>query len=259
MSHYPAGSQFGMPDEIDMHAPRRTSPLAIVALVLSLLGVIPCVGLITGPIGALLGLVGIATIRPPTKGKGLATVALLIGLACTAVQGYLAYQAFKIGKAAYAAVELGPRDAMTSAFAGDTAAFKNAFYGAGATASDAEATGFISTLRSRYGEFTGAKLDEQAMQGRSTQPQPGQARMDFPYVLTFSNGSANAEVEIIFADTQTGGFINKVGKIHVKDAALGDLVYPASAAPPATQSPAPSSDADPGADEDKDDNPPPTP
>ena len=251
MSQYPSSSQFGMQhDELDVSAPRRTSPLSIVALVLSLLGIIPCVGLITGPISALLGLVGVATIKPPTRGKGLALVALLIGLVCTAVQGYGTYKVFQWGKAAYQAVETGPRDAMTKGFAGDTDGFKSAFYGPGATASDAEATAFLSTLRSRYGEFSSAQIDEQAMQGRSSQPQPGQARLDFPYVLTFANGTVSAETEIIFADTQSGGIINKMGKIQIKDATLGDLYYPPSAAPPAQQAPA--TDTETGSEKDQD-------
>ncbi|MCZ6734597.1 MAG: hypothetical protein O7C65_02270, partial [Planctomycetota bacterium] len=121
-------------------------------------------------------------------------------------------------------VETGPRDALTAGFAADLAGFKDAFYGAGANATDAEVQAFIDELRNRYGEFTGSRLDQQ---GGSAQPAFGQPNVPFPYVLEFEDVEVRTEVEVVFADPASGpGFINKLGYIKVFDDDAGDLTYP---------------------------------
>jgi hypothetical protein len=125
----------------------------------------------------------------------------------------------------FALMMKGPEDALTKGFAGDIAGFKAGFHGNGATASDAEATAFITELRTRYGGFTASSLDGQ----QPPQPAPGQSTMTLPYVLSFGNTSVKAEVEIILVDQSGQQIVKKVGFIHVIDATNGDLVYPTGA------------------------------
>lgn len=228
----------------------RTSGMAIASLVLSLVGIIPCLGLITAPIGALLGLIGAVTIAPPKKGKGLALTGLVLGIVIFAAHAYAGKKVYDFFYGFFEVVERGPRTALTEGFAGNYGAFKADFYGAGATASDEEVKAFIDELRSRYGEFQASNLPKNSSQ--PMQPAPGQASIPFPYQLTFSNATVDAEAEIVFADpnAQQAGFINKLGYILVKDPDKGDLRYPplAPATPPAPPAQAPGGGAAPGGD-----------
>jgi hypothetical protein len=225
-------TQFQDPYGDAAQGPAKTSGLAIGALVCSLIFFCP----VTTVLGPILGLIALATIgtNPARKGKGLAVVAILLGVLLTVGWIYGGYKIYGVGKLFYETVETGPRDALTAGFAGDFDGFKNAFYGPGAQASDAEAQAFIDELRGRYGEFVGSRMDESRMQGRSTQPQPGEAQMPFPYLLEFTNETVEAEVEIVFADPQAQpqtigeAFINKLGYIEVLDEERGTLRYPPS-------------------------------
>jgi hypothetical protein len=207
--------------------PPKTSGLAITALILSLVGIIPCVGLLTAPIGFLLGLIGAVTIggNPNRKGVGLAVAAIVIGGLLALGQGYGTYWfSSKVG-GAIQKVMSGPNDALQAGLNGDIAAFKAEFYGAGATAADAEAQAFLDELTNRYGDFVSCRFDDTS--GQAAQPAPGQTSLPFPYVLTFSSGTVNAETEIVFGDQNTGAaFINKLGYILVFDPDRGDLRYP---------------------------------
>jgi hypothetical protein len=76
----PPGPPFGVAPTYDMSGgqPRRTSGVAIAALISSL---IICVPFLTSAIGVLLGLIGLFVAGGPrTKGRGLALAGLLIGV-----------------------------------------------------------------------------------------------------------------------------------------------------------------------------------
>jgi hypothetical protein len=220
--------------------PPRRSGLAVTALVMSLIGLVPCLGLITAPVGILLGLIGLVAIRPPRTGKGMAAAAVLIGVVLTAAQAYFGKK--YVVDPIYGVVSFvmsGPNDALEAGSRGDIATFKASFDGAGATASDAEARAFLDELARRYGAFVSANIPQQ-QQGNVTRPQPGQRSMPMPYQLRFANSTVNSDVELVFTDAQDQGLIMKLGRITVFDAQLGDLTFPASAAsaaplPPATQ------------------------
>ena len=210
-------SQFGAPYEESAVQQRKTSGLAITALVCSLIFCCP----VTTVLGIILGLIAVATIGGGTmrKGRGLAAVAIIIGLLATGLQigaGYWAYDAI------WKPLLAGPRDALTAGFAGDAAGFKAGFHGAGATASDAEATAFIAELRRRYGEFTSCEFSPV----QDSQPAYGQPAAPFGYALRFDGATVDAEAEMIFSDPTRGGLIMKLGYITVFDAELGDLTYP---------------------------------
>jgi len=174
-------------------------------------------------------LIGVVTIgsNPMRKGKGLAIAAIIVGLILSGAQFYGSKKIYDFFYGFYAQVMKGPDDALKAGFAGDIAGFKSHFHGAGATASDAEAKAFIDQLRSRYGQYQSVKFNEQ--KGQANRPPTGQASMPFPYVLTFSNGNQDADVEVIFADQTTGKFVKQLGHIVVIDAQAGNLAYPPDA------------------------------
>lgn len=194
-----------------------------------------CVGLVTAVVGLLLGVIGLFAIRPPKTGKGMCGVAIVLSIVATTVQVYVGkiYLIDPIrGYIAFAMT--GPQEALAKAFSGDTAGFKASFEGGGATASDVEVVAFIDQLRSRFGNFTSASMDQQPGQSG---PQPGQTTMTLPYNLSFGGKIVKAEVELIFVDQTRKNIVKKMGYIKVFDPALGDLVYPGS---PAATAPAPS-------------------
>jgi len=234
-------TQFPQPGYYDPTSPsqptrvRRTSGLAITALVLSLVSIILCCAPITATLAIILGLIGVVILGPnsPKKGRGMALAAVLIGIVLLTVSilgGMWGYRSF------IKPIMVGPREALTQGFAGNFSGFKSQFHGAGATAPDVEARAFLDALRSRYGEFQNCRFDDSG--GASARPQPGQPEAPFPYLLDFSNQKdVPATALMIFADQATGQFVMKWGSIHVHDAANGDLKYPGSAPGPSSSAP----------------------
>ncbi len=202
---------------------RKTSGLAIASLVCSLICCIP----LTTIAGVLLGIGAMVSIGrdPLKKGKGLAMAGIVLGAVFTAVfsVGWLvgAPKVYALVKESMLVVERGPRDALAAGFAGDTAGFKAAFHGEGATASDAVAQSFIEGLRVRYGEFVGSQIHQQ-----QNQQTFGTPVVPFSYTIEFSPKKLNAETQIVFSDPKTGGFIMKIGYITIFDEELGDMTYP---------------------------------
>lgn len=215
---------FGQPYMDPTAQPRRTSGLAITALVFSLLGIIPCCGAILAPIGAILGVIGAAVLGPKAakKGRGMSIAAIALGLAFTGGQAmlYLWGRDFFVQP-----VVQGPGPALSAATTGNIAEFKSRFHGAGASASDSDAKAFVDELTQRYGAYVGCDIDESSNQ----QPQFGQPQLTFPYVIRFQNKTVNADTQIIFSDPQGGGFVMKLGYITVFDPDNGDLTYPPAA------------------------------
>lgn len=197
---------------------KKTSGLAITSLIFSLIVCCP-VATIIGPLLGLGALVQIGR-NPALKGRGLAFAAIIMGVVFTLAQGWGGYQMWQVMKP----VLEGPNAALTAGFAGDTAALKAEFHGAGATASDAEVTAFIGELRKRYGAYQSCRHDQTAAGPTGAYGDPV---IPFPYILTFDNGEVHAEAEYVFAE-QGIGWIKKWGSITVFDPDLGDLTYPPS-------------------------------
>ncbi len=225
--------------------PPKTSRLAITSLISSLILCCP----LTTILGPLLGLVSVIRIggNPALKGRGIAVAAILLGATFTGGQfwsGRWIYETF------LAPMIAGPTAALETGFDGDIAGFKDHFYGAGATASDAEAAAFIAELERRYGGFVSCMYNQQG------QPKTRGPVMPLDYRIVFADQSADCETEIVFADKQTGAWPGKLGYITIFDVDLGDLTFPdpdwggGSGAPPeATPPPATLPEADPDATE----------
>jgi len=213
--------------------PARTSGLAIGSLVCSLIFFCP----ITTIIGPILGVIALATMGgdPPRKGKGLAAIGIILGVVFTAGQFYFGSKAYQFMAGYISFVMEGPDEALSAGMDGDIVAFKASFHGPGATASDEEARAFMDALRERYGDFGSAAFDQQS--GQPPMGQPGQAAMPFPYIIEFSSGRVDAEVELVFADESTGEVFKKLGYITVFDEELGDLTYPSSRKPTGADAP----------------------
>ncbi len=224
-------TQMDNPYQGDMDAgmgggqPAKKSGVAITALVMSLLALIPCLGMLTAPLGVLLGLIGVVTISPPRTGKGMAVAAVLIGLVLGGAQFYGGKKAYDFFYSFYALVVDGPGPALEKAKSGDYAGFRAEFHNVNATDDDVRA--LMDELTDRYGAFLSARLDEQAMGNR--QPQPGQAEMVAPYIIEFADATVDAEAELLFADQGTGEIIKKLGYMRIIDPDLGDLVFPEDA------------------------------
>lgn len=209
-------STFAAPDGASSSEPKKTSGMAVTALVFSLIFCCP----ITTVLGVLLGLIALVTMGDKKKGKGIAIAAVIIGIITTAISGYAAIKIGKLVAESAAFVQEGPAEAMNAASANDVAAFKAAFYGAGSTATDAEAQAFIDAVNQRYGTFQSAMMSQQS------QPPFGQPVVAFPYTLTFSNATVESSVELTFADEATGEFVMKVSSITIIDPDSGDLTFP---------------------------------
>jgi hypothetical protein len=202
--------------------PQRTSGLAIASFVCALICCIPVTTIpaILLGIGAMISIGG----DPAKKGKGLAITGIVLGVIFSVGQALIYPPVIGYIKTTMELVMSGPDTALAAGFAGDTAGFKAEFYGDGAAATDAEAAAFLGQLRERYGDYVGCRFDEAAAEG--TQPGFGQPRVEFPYILEFTEGEVPAMAMIAFSDAQRGGFVNKIEYIHVIDEDLGDLTYP---------------------------------
>jgi len=213
-------TQFEQPFDQPETGPAQTSPLAIIALVCSLIFFCP-ITTILGPILGIVAMIGVGS-DPQKKGKGLAVTAIVLGVVFTAGQGYFGYRIGKFGMDIVRYMMQAPNAALTAGFDGDMQGFKDEFHGRGATLSDQQAQQFIDTLRERYGEFQTVNFPQQQAQ----QPAPGQTTAVMPYQLQFSNVTVDAEVELILADPNTGQFIKKLGYILIKDEERDNVRYP---------------------------------
>jgi hypothetical protein len=213
-------------------ANRRTSGLAVTALVLGIIGLVPCLGVCLAPLGLLLGIIAAAITGPtaPKKGRGLAIAAVIISVLGVGKEVYIWTSAHGFGTrileffGGYATfVHDGPGPALTAGSSGDTAAFLASFEDD--TISDARATLFLNELNRRYGTFQSAQFDQ-----NQQQTQTGQPRVPFKYKLQFANQTVDCETELVFADesaqTFSDAFIKKIGYIKIIDPTNGDITFP---------------------------------
>jgi hypothetical protein len=181
----------------------RTSVLAIVALVLSLICIIPGLGVL-GAILAIVALVLISGSNGRVGGKGLAIAALVIGLLVSAVW---------VGGIMMVSTGL---KAMTGMFGGSTASLlKAAEAGDYATArqqldasvansvTDADFQRFVTTYQSKLGNFqsvptgVGELMRAYGSVGQQMQGMQGQGNQGlFPLPVQFSNGWAVAALQL---------------------------------------------------------------
>jgi hypothetical protein len=213
---YETPAQFGGQPPMQQ---KRNSGLAVGALICSLVFCCP----ITTILGVLLGLIAFVSIgnNPMLKGRGLAVVAVLIGVIATAGQGVGGYLYYDL---AVKPVMHGPRDMLTAGFNGDLNGMRDELVTPAAAATDEELTAFVTELRDRYGEFVSCAIDEGSQASPTTF---GATSMPFPYVFEFKNQTIIGEAELMFSDPNAGGIVMKWASITIFDGQLGDVSLPA--------------------------------
>jgi hypothetical protein len=206
-----------------MMQPRKTSGLAITALVFSLVGIIPCC-FFAAPVGVILGIIAALLIgsNPLRKGKGLAWTAVVLGVLFSVLwtAGYFwSYQTFQ------KPINEGPRAAFVAGFAGDEPGFKSAFFGDASTASDADVEHFVTELKNRYGDYRNIHLDEPIAQQQMLDQMMSPLK-ELSYVFQFSNKVMKGTIE-----SNLDGWSMKFGRIVILDPDAGDLVFPPGSKP----------------------------
>jgi hypothetical protein len=222
MSQYYQEQYYGQPAMDPSHAQPKTSGMAITALVMALVGVVPCCGWVSAPLGALLGLIAIFRIggNPMLKGRGMAVFAMLLGVVISigwAIGGVWGWNEF------VRPIMQGPKNALIAGHNGDIAAFKAEFVGAGATASDEVAQAFLDELESRYGKFQSSAIDDQ---GTPPSSQTGQPTIVMPYRFVFENRTVSGYATYEMTDPMSQQLIQKWSEIVIEDSTEGDLIYP---------------------------------
>jgi hypothetical protein len=200
--------------------PRSTGDWSLWAIASLMCSLIACPPLCL--IGPLLGAVGLRQIRrrPHLRGRGLARAGIAVGLAWAIV--WLVAGRWWHDHVRTPMIE-GPRAALDAGLGGDTAAFRAAFTGAGATATDAEARAFLDELTRRYGVLVDVRPDP-------TAPPVGPKDVNrqhpvVPYAFRFDREMVQAEATFVIwvGDLRPRC---KWGVITVRDPERGDLSYP---------------------------------
>lgn len=226
-------SQFDPPDQpsgtyLDPNAayaePPRTSALAIVSLVCSLIFCCP----LTTLLGPLLGLIAIAMIggNPARKGKGLAVVAILIGAMLTAGWAGMIYIGYT---RLHLPTQVGPLPEIQALQDGDYDSFRGSTFGGLAAMSDDELRAFAEEIESRYGRLTNSYFDEAEFAANMPSMQELMSPIKtYPYVFEFEKGTISGEAEFGTGDPASGQleFSIRWGRIKLFDESLGDLEIP---------------------------------
>lgn len=176
-------------------------------------------------LGPVLGFIGIAdTARRGRRGLPVAVAGIVIGL--TATGGWLALGRFWHVHVRTPMID-GPIEPLRAGLGGDVAAFRAAF---ARDPGEAEAGAFLARVRDRYGAV---RSMEPWTPEDAPRVSPGDIDVSAP-VITYRVRFDRAEVtaEARFLTWSDGGLpmILRWGRLWLRDAALGDLSYPADPA-----------------------------
>jgi hypothetical protein len=180
----------------DAPGPVRWSPMAMAALMLS---VLPFVSAVAPVLGAA-ALVRMRS-RPNLRGKPLAWAGIVLGLVTT---GATAGMGWMIAQGAKAITER-PGEALRAAWSGDAEGFRARMSGAAHEATADRIAAWIEPLRSRFGGFEGLELDFARKAPAPGDPMP-EREMTAPYVARFRGpaGDASVPATVVF-EKPTGG------------------------------------------------------
>jgi hypothetical protein len=183
----------------------RTSVLAILALISSLVCFIPGLSLV-GVLLAIIALITISGSNGRTGGRGLAIAALVIGLVVSALWGAIALGISQVGRLT-ATQYTGPiAQVMTTIETKDYAKARNAFTApAAARLTDADFDRFIAAYQAELGSFKGGpdgfldlmqSLGSVGQQMQQFQNKPGQQTGVIPFPGKFDKGIAVIALQI---------------------------------------------------------------
>ena len=171
----------------DRVGPSRWSPLALGALVLSVLP-------IASAVSPVLGVVALVQLRarPNERGRALAWAAIVLGLTTSSAQLGLG---FMMANAARAVTER-PADALRAAWSGDAEAFRARMAGPAGEATAARMDAMVAPLRARLGEFVSLEIDRQRTLPPPTGPVP-EGELSAPFVASFQGAAGVARVPTV--------------------------------------------------------------
>lgn len=190
----------------------RTSRLAILALGLN----VPCFLPPFTLAAAILGVIAYVRVRlrDDLGGAALALAAIVLGIGLTITVGTYWYGFIRL-------TLHGPADAIRAAERGDGDAVRRLFVGGPDDLSDAEIRLFAETLRERYGEIRGGRI--QRIMGDP--PRQGQV-WEVPFRLEFELGTVKATAGITTVDPATGRSTLALESLTIEDPERGDLRFP---------------------------------
>ena len=171
----------------DVVGPSRWSPLALGALVLS---VLPIVSVVSPVLGAA-ALVRLRA-KPTERGRALAWAAIVLGLTTSSAQLGLGLM---MANAARAVTER-PADALRAAWAGDAEAFRARMAGTAGEATAAGLAALVSPLRDRLGEFVSLDIDLARKLPPPAGPVP-EGELSAPFVASFRGAAGPVRVPTV--------------------------------------------------------------
>lgn len=130
--------------------PSRWNPIAIAALLVSVLPVVS----VAAPVLGLVALLRLRS-RPHERGRALAWAAIVIGLTTSAAQAGLGWLMAEVHRAT---VER-PAEALRAAWSGDAEAFRERMAGPGHEATSDRVAAWVAPLRASLGEFEALEPD----------------------------------------------------------------------------------------------------
>lgn len=210
--------------------PPRWSPLALAALVLS---VLPLGSLLAPPLGlaALLQL----RARPDLRGRGLAWAGIAVGIVASSLMvggAWLTWREFErlAGR---------PAAALAAAWAGDAPTFRAQMSAPGREASAEALAAWTGPLRARLGEFRGCRMSSKPPPAPTT-PLP-ETEIRAAFECDFSAAAGPVPATVTFDRPSAGAGIDS-GRVRRFEFLLADgtrIVFPPDDEQPAANAPAP--------------------
>lgn len=179
---------------------------------------------VLGPLLALRALVQINAEPRRYAGRGIAKAAIFIGLVATVLQlGVAVWWNRNVRQP----MLHGPSPEIRAGQRKDWNAVRAGFIGDGASASDPELEAFFNELSHRCG----ALIEVSQRSSAKAELTPDALALRLPYTMRFEAGTFDADAEL----SRQGRLLPdlKWRWMRIHDPVAGDLVYPASARPPA--------------------------
>lgn len=193
---------------MDWDEPRRTSIMAVLSLISSLIICIPVITQLLGILFGILGIVSVSMSGGRRKGTGLAVAGLVISIVVLAGFGFTGTKIYGV------LIEIGktPDPMLTAVFSDDFVTARSSLSAVQRqTASDADFTALHARLQADYGVYEKCELDWEAFAvlekiGEANPQKQFHNIIPFPTLFTFSNGTAKAIVEYDSQPNPTGVF-----------------------------------------------------
>ena len=197
---------------------QQTSLWALASLLCAIAFICPIAPILS----LVFALVGTLDLRrhPHRRGKRMVTAGVIVSVLALGGWG-VAARLWEVH--ARRPMLYGPVEAIAAGQTGDVAGFRVAFLD---RTSEPEAVAFLDSVTERYGRLAGSSQRDDGAQPVSTV-----RRARIPYTFLFETGPVEAEAEFIIA-AEHGGFVLRFAWVVIHDPVMGDLVYPATEAPP---------------------------